>query len=85
MLVSPHDRAVDHRVFVVGIGRQSLEQPLPHSFIGPAGKAHMDLYGIAKALRQIAPGNACAIAVEHGLDKQPVVLGGHSDMTGTSR
>jgi hypothetical protein len=41
----------------------------------------MNLNRIAEAFQQVPPGNACAIPVEHRLDKQPVVLGGNTDMS----
>ena len=37
---------------------------------------------VAEALGQIAPRNAGSLAVEHGIDKQPIVLGGDTDMAG---
>ncbi|AOS04063.1 hypothetical protein DXO170_15525 [Xanthomonas oryzae pv. oryzae] len=39
---------------------------------------------VAKAFGQVAPGDTGAIAVEDSLDKQPVVLGGHADMTSSA-
>ncbi|KGE51419.1 hypothetical protein GW15_0214985 [Xanthomonas axonopodis pv. vasculorum] len=35
---------------------------------------------VAKALRQVAPRETGSVAVEHGLDEQPVVLGGYANM-----
>jgi hypothetical protein len=40
----------------------------------------VNLYRIAEAFRQVPPGNACAISVQYRLDKQPVILGGDTDM-----
>lgn len=37
--MSTHDRAVDHGIFVVRIGGQSLEYPLPHTSFGPTREA----------------------------------------------
>ena len=37
---------------------------------------------VPEPLRQITPGYARAIAVQHGLDEQPVVPGGHTHVTG---
>lgn len=45
----------------------------------------MNLDRITKPLRQVPPGNAGAIALENGFDKQPIVLGRDSDMAFTSR
>ena len=39
---------------------------------------------VAEALGQIASRNAGSIAVKHGLDKQPVVLGGDTDMASSA-
>ena len=39
---------------------------------------------IAEPFRQIPPRNASPIAVEDGLDKQPIVLGGHPHMAGST-
>ena len=64
---------------------RSLEHPLPYPALGPAREARMNLDRIAKALRQVPPGNARAIAVEHSFDKQPIVLGRHPNMAFTSR
>lgn len=41
----------------------------------------MNPYPIAETLRQIAPGNAGPIPVEHRLDEQPVVSRRHPDVT----
>ena len=38
MLVGAHDGAVNHRIFVVGLGGQVLEEALPYPFLGPAGE-----------------------------------------------
>jgi len=80
-----HDGAVDHRVFVIAVSRQHLKQLFPHATLGPAGKSRVNLYRIAKALRQVSPGNAGAIPLEHGFHKQPVILGRDPDMAGAAR
>src|SRR5215212_772474 len=80
VLMSAHDGAVDHRIFVVSLCGEVLEHPLPHAGLGPAAEAGLHLDPTAEPLGQIAPGNARPIAVEHGLDKQPVILGGHAHM-----
>jgi hypothetical protein len=80
-----HDGGVDHRVLVVNIGRYVLEHPLPHPGLGPAAEAGLDLDPTAEALGQIAPRDTGAEAVEHGLDKQPVVPGGHAHMPDPAR
>lgn len=85
MLMGAHDGAVDHGVFVIGIGRQKLEHPAPHPALGPSTEARVNRLPVTEALRQVAPGNAGAIALDHGIDKQPVVPGGHPDVTNPSR
>lgn len=45
----------------------------------------MHLLPIAEPLRQIPPGNAGPIAVQHCLNEQPIVLGGDADMSFTPR
>src|SRR3712207_6057935 len=80
VLMSPHDGAVDHRVLVVSVRCHVLEHPLPHASLGPAAEAGLHLDPATEPLGQIAPGDAGAIAVQHGLDKEPVVLGGAPDM-----
>ncbi len=76
-----HDGRVDHGVFIVGIGRQRLENALPDAALAPAGMPGMDHTEIPKTLRQIAPGNARSIAVQHRFDKQAVVLGRPANMS----
>jgi hypothetical protein len=65
---------------MIGIGRYVLEHPLPHAGLGPAAEAGLHLDPAPEALGQIAPRDTGAEAVEHGLDKQPVILGGHAHM-----
>jgi hypothetical protein len=85
VLMRTHDGAVDHRVFVVRIGREMLEQPRPDAGCSPAAKAAMRILPITEALRQIAPGQARAIAIEHRLDEPPIVLGGDTHVADASR
>src|SRR6185437_14784833 len=81
VLMGTHDGAVDHRIFVVGVGCEMPEHPLPHAGPGPAAEAPMRVFPIAEALGQIAPRDARAITVEHRLDEQPVVFGRNPDVT----
>src|SRR3954453_23669228 len=59
-------------------GADQLEHALPHAGLGPATEAGLHLDPTAKALGQIAPGDASPIAVEHRLHEEPVILGGHA-------
>src|SRR4051812_40987 len=83
--MSAHNGAVDHGVLVVSVRRQVLEHPLPHAGLGPAAEAGLHLDPAAEPLRQSAPGDARAIAVKHGLDKQPGVLGRAPDRSDPAR
>src|SRR5436190_23469577 len=55
VLMSAHDGAVDHRVFIVGVGGEMPEHPLPHPGLGPATEPPMRVLPIAEALGQVAP------------------------------
>jgi hypothetical protein len=68
-----NDGAVNHGVFVVRILRQNLENPLPHASPAPARVTGEYYAEVTKALRQVTPGNACAVAVQHRIHEQPVV------------
>ena len=60
---------------VVGVAGQTLEGPLPGPAPGPAAKAGVDLLPGPEPFRQVAPGDARPVAVQHRLDERPVVLG----------
>src|SRR3954453_22046687 len=81
VLMGTYDGAVDHRIFGVSVPGQALKDPLPDAGSGPAAEAAMDVLAVTKARRQIAPGDAGAIAVEDGIDKQAVVRGSHANRT----
>lgn len=74
MLMRPHDGAVDHGVLVVGILGQVGEYRFPDSTSAPAHMARVNHPEIPEPFGQIPPGNAGSIAVDHRLDKPPVVL-----------
>src|SRR6201998_2418797 len=82
MLVGTHDGAVNHRIFVVGVGGQVLEEALPHPFFGPAAEPPVGVLPVAKPLRQVAPGSSGAVAVEHRFDESAIVVGGDAYITG---
>ncbi len=81
VLVRAHNGPVDHRIFVVGIGREMLEDPLPDSRLRPPAEAPVHVFPIPEAFRQIAPGYPGPIAVEHRFDEPPVVDRGHANPT----
>ena len=76
-----YNGAVEHRIFVVGIGGEMLEDPCPDPRFRPTAEASMDLDRVAEAVRQVAPGNAGPVAVRHGVDAQAVIVCGHADRT----
>src|SRR5215210_5682468 len=78
--MSTHKGAVDHGGLVICIGRHVLEHPLPHASLGPTAEAGVDLDPTAEPLGPIAPRDTGAEAVEHRLNKEPVVLGRAPDM-----
>src|ERR1700756_806794 len=82
MLVGAHDGAVNHRILVVGVGGQVLEEALPYSFVGPTAEPLVGVLPIAKPLRQVAPRNSGAVTVEHRFDESAIVVGGDADITG---
>src|SRR3954453_4582177 len=51
VLMGAYDGAVDHRIFVVSVPGQALENPLPDAGSGPAGKGAVEGFGLARALR----------------------------------
>src|SRR6516162_1748781 len=81
----PHDRAVDHRIFVIGVGGQMLEDLLPDAGIAPAAEPSMGILPVAESLRQITPGDSGPVAIEHRLDESTVVFGSHADMAPPAR
>ncbi len=85
LLVRPNNSAVEHRVFFVGIGGQVLKTTLLYSNLGPADEPSVGVLPIAKALRQIAPGNSGAVAIQYRFDKAAIVMGGRTDMAGQPR
>ena len=77
--MGPNNRAVDLGILVVCLGSQHFKDPLPNTTLAPAHVASMNHPKVAKAFGQIAPGNACAITIEHCLDKEAIILGSHSE------
>jgi hypothetical protein len=84
VLVGPHDDAVDHRMFIVGIGGQVLEHALPDPVVGPATEPPMRVLPVAEALRQVAPRNPGAVAIENRFDEATIVAGGDTNIPGFS-
>ena len=80
MLMRPHDGAVDHRVFVVGIGSEIFEDFLPDPALSPTAEPAVGVLPIAESFRQIPPRDAGAVAVQHRFDESAIVLGSCADM-----
>ena len=78
--MGPHDGAIDHRIFVVGIGSQVLEQALRYPLLGPAAEPPVGVFPIAQSFRQVAPGNSGAVSVEDGFDESAIIVGGYADI-----
>jgi hypothetical protein len=78
VLMGAHDGRIDHRVFVVGVLCQMLEDTFPDTGLGPTGKARMNRLPVSKALQQVPPGHAGPVSIQNRLNKQSIVLGGHS-------
>ena len=85
MLMGPHNGAVDHRVFVVGIRGKILKHPLPDARLRPTAEAPMYLDPVAEPLRKIAPRHARPIPLQNCFDEQPVIPRRHTDSALTSR
>lgn len=63
MLMRTDDRGIDHRVFVIGVSRQMLENPLPHAVLTPYACGAYGSPEISEPLRKIPPGNPGAVPV----------------------
>jgi hypothetical protein len=74
VLMSTDDGAIDHRVFVIGIYGQVLENAFPNPALGPSAKPGMHEAPTPKSLRQISPRNPCTIAIKHRFNKQTIVF-----------
>ena len=82
MLMGPHDGAIDHRVFVVGVRAQARART--DAALGPLTEPGMHRLPRAEPLRQVAPRDAGAVAEQHCLDEQPIVLRRHTDVALTA-
>jgi hypothetical protein len=84
VLMSSYDRAIDHGVFIVRIGRQRIEDPFPNATLGQATMPRMHLFPMPEPLRQVPPGNPRSIAIEHRFNEQPIVRRRHANVTFTA-
>jgi hypothetical protein len=76
-----HDSAVDHRVFVVGVGGQVLKHALPHSALGQPAEAPVRILPVAESFRQVAPRDSGTVSVEDGFDESAIIAGGNADIS----
>ena len=79
------DGGVDHHIFGVGVAGQVLQNTLENSALAPPAEALVRALPGTKMHRQIAPWNACPIAVEHRVDEEPIVWRSTADMALTTR
>jgi hypothetical protein len=79
MLVSAHDCAVYHRIFIIRIGSQNGEYRFPDTRFRPSAEPLMHVLPISKPIGKIAPRNTSPISVEHSLDKETIIVGCHPD------
>ena len=73
MLVSAHDRGVDHPGFVVVIARQQSENAVKNSALRPPAEALVDDLPIAETLWKIPPRDAGSKSIQNRFDEQSVV------------
>src|SRR5882724_2273897 len=85
VLVSAHNRGIDHRVFVVRVGCQSRKQLLPNTALRPPAKSRVNVLPWTKSFRQITPRYPRPVTVEHRFNEQPIVRGRYPDMAVASR
>jgi hypothetical protein len=55
LLVDADDCAVDHEIYVVPVGRERVESPLPHTGMTPSAETAVNRLPPTIAFRQIAP------------------------------
>ncbi len=85
VLMGADDGGVDHHVFGVGVTGQVIQNTLENPALAPPAEALVRALPGTKMRRQIAPWNACPIAVEHRLDEEPIVWRSTADMAPTPR
>ncbi|RFP03590.1 hypothetical protein BGC30_05735 [Novacetimonas hansenii] len=73
MLMRPDNRAVDHHVFIVVIGRQITKYLFDDAAFTPAAQTPVHVFSVTETGRKVAPWNTRAIAIQHRLHEQTVV------------
>ena len=74
MPVNLDDRAVDERVFEIGIVRQRGENPLEHALERPSAEALPHRTPLAKGVGQIAPWRPGAHNPQHRFNEPTIVF-----------
>jgi hypothetical protein len=77
-----HNGGIDHRVLVVRILCQGFKQALPYARPTPTRVTGVHDSKIAKAGWQVTPGDACRVAVQHGVNEQSVIFDCSARLTG---
>ena len=85
MLVGADDCRIEHDELVVRVSRQHLENAQKHATFAPSAVTAMRRFPRAIPFRQIAPGHASAIPIEHSIDEQAIVSSRAADMPNTTR
>ena len=83
--MSANDRAVDHKVLIVAIGRQRLEDTFPHIGMAPATEVLMHSLPLAIAFRQVTPMCTRTQDPEATVDEHPVVSAGPTGTASPAR
>ncbi|ANA14484.1 hypothetical protein AD949_07275 [Acetobacter orleanensis] len=84
MLMRPDYRAVDHHVFIVVICRQMAKYPLDYTAFAPAAQTPVDIFPVPETRWKITPGDACAIAIQHGFHEETIVRSRAANITFTT-
>ena len=79
--MGPHDGAVDHRIFVVGVSDQVLETRAPILHSCPPAEPSMGILPVADSLRQVTSGNSRTISIADGFDESAIIAGGNADIS----
>jgi hypothetical protein len=85
VLVSAHDGAVDHHIFVIVIASQFLENAIKNARLGPPVEALINNLPIAKTLGEITPRNPGSKSEQHRLDEEAIISCGAADVTFLAR
>jgi hypothetical protein len=85
VLVRPHDRGIDHGVFVIRVSRQQREQLFPDTTRGPAAEAPVGIVPVTKRFREVAPRNAGTVSVQDRVHETAIVRRCHADRTRPAR